>query len=198
MKKTILLLFAMISILASTPLYAEQKVPLGIDHVSVKLDYMRYTDFKLPNHNLKIGPYIGLEAYKKIKPTLYAGLGIGYTKLSDDAGGYLNLDFTGVPVELNAKCVFPVARNITLDGGLGLCYFFWYAEINDSFGTSDSGGVFGGQFFMDLNYNMGPYFFGLNMKYQFTNEEKIFSGTDLESTVKFNSWRLGGQLGVKF
>lgn len=198
MKKKILFLFAMISILASTPLYAAQKVPLGIDNVSVKLDYMRYTDFKLPNHNLKIGPYIGLAAYKKIKPNIYAGLEIGYTKLSDDAGGYLNLDYTGVPVELNAKCIFPVSRDITLDGGLGLCYVFWHAEVNDYFGTSDSGGVVGGQFFMDLNYNMGAYFFGLNMKYQFTGEEQIFAGTDLESPVKFNNWRAGGQIGVKF
>jgi hypothetical protein len=59
--------------------------------------------------------------------------------------------------------------------------------------------LFGGQFFIDLNYKFNQWFLGINAKYQITEDFEEWGhpyGLDLDHNL--NNWRIGGQIGFWF
>jgi hypothetical protein len=215
MKKfTVLLMVVAVALLAGTA-QAEQRYPLGFGNVAIKVDYLRFTDSQADDLGIANAPYIGAEVYFPVWNNLYLGLESGYAWSSGsktftfrDFDNFdqqidvkVDLDVDYVPIELNVKYVFPLCTSWTLDIGGGVSYNYFNIDAsaqidggNEFFG-GDSDWLFGGQFFADVNYKMGPWFFGANIKYQIT-EDLSFSGLDTD--VSASNFRVGGQLGFMF
>jgi len=194
MKK--LMLVCLVGVLAVAPavVCGAERAPLGDGNLAVKVDYLEFTDNDFDNTDLDSGAYVGLEGFFELTHNLYLGGEVGYVKTEDSVndifGVDVDLDLTYVPVELNAKYAIELAPQFVFDLGGGICYN--YAKLEASVGGSsedDDEWLFGGQFFVDLDYTLNSVFFGINAKYQMTEE---WDGT------AFDNWRIGGQVGIMF
>ena len=184
MKKFLLILVIVALVCTASTVYAAEKAPLGIGNLAVKLDWISFTDNDLDTLNLDSGFYIGLEGYGMIVQNLYLGMESGWTNIDGDFGSEL----TYVPIELNLKYAVPAAQNLAFDIGAGVSYN--YGEFKMA-GDSIDDWMFGGQFFVDLNYTIDQFFIGISGKYQLEEDFKDYD-------FNCNNWRLGGQIGVMF
>ncbi|MGB9715576.1 MAG: hypothetical protein ACPL1G_04120 [Thermodesulfovibrionales bacterium] len=175
MKKLVLsfligLIFLTFSSTSST--YAEQKSPLGLWNLVMKLDYINFTE------DSDNGIYAGIEGFYEILPNLYLGAEVGYADSISE-------DDIFIPIELNFKYALKIKPDLVLDIGAGGSYN--YADDEDR----GSDWVFGIQFFGDLHYMINNFFIGINVKYQVTEHFE-------SSSYDFNNLRLGGQFGILF
>lgn len=172
--------------------HAEKRYPLGFGNVALKVDYLRFTDSEVDDLDLANAPYIGVEFFFPVwSPNFYLGLESGYAWSSGEPFGGVDLDLDYVPIELNAKYVFEINPCWTFDLGGGISYNYLNIDVSGLFRGSEDDWLFGGQFFADLNYKTGPWFFGTNIKYQLTE--------DIDDVdVSANNFRVGGQFGFMF
>ena len=195
MKK--LMLFCLIGafLMASTVVLAQEKAPLGVGNLALKVDYIAFTENDLEDADVDSGLYLGIEGFGEVTPNLYLGLEVGYAV---NVEGDLDIEFfsdepdvdlTYIPVEVNLKYAAEVSPHFIIDFGAGVSYN--YAEIEVEGSDDEDEWLFGGQFFVDLNYTFDAFFLGINGKYQITEE-----GDDLD--VSFDNWRIGGQIGFFF
>ncbi|MDO8724318.1 MAG: outer membrane beta-barrel protein [Syntrophales bacterium] len=188
-----LFLFTLIGafVMASSAVYAAEKVPLGNSNVAVKLGSITFTDNVWEELDVDNGLYVGLEGYGKIAPNLYLGMEIGYANPDDNYAGY-RAEVTFVPVELNLKYAVEAAPNLTIGFGAGVSSNYAKVEVSDyRYYYDQDDWLFGGQFFADLNYKRDQFFVGINGKYQATEDFK-------NKDVNFNNWRIGAQVGLMF
>ena len=195
MKKLLLVSFLFVMVLGSSAAFAAEKASLGAGNVALKLDYISFTESELKDTEVDTGFYIGLEAYGEITPNLYLGAEVGYAN-PDGSVGIVDTEATFVPIELNLKYAFKAAPNLAIDIGAGVSYNFAKVEttasaLGISLSDSEEDWLFGGQFFVDLNYTVNQFFIGVNAKYQLTED---FEDAD----VNFSNWRIGGQVGIRF
>lgn len=184
MKKFALILLVFGLIVSSSTVFAQEKAPLGVGNLAVKVDYISFTDGDLEDVDLDTGVYVGLEGYARILTApLYLGIEAGYANPDGD----FDTELTYVPVELNLKYAIPAAQTFVIDLGAGASYN--YAKFDN--GDSEDDWLFGGQFFIDANYTSGGFFIGINGKYQLTDEFEDFD-------VELSNWRVGGQIGIMF
>jgi hypothetical protein len=207
MKKLFLFSLMMAFILASSTVYAEQKAPLGIGNIAVKLDYINFTDDVLKDSDVDTGLYVGLEGYGEIVPNLYLGAEVGYTNPDGNVDmdvyvpygivhGHADTDLTFVPIELNLKYAIKAVPNLVIDFGAGGSYNYvkekaTVSALGISISDSTDDWLWGGQFFADLNYTINQFFIGVNAKYQLTEDVKDYN-------YNYNNWRVGGQIGIMF
>lgn len=202
MKRLCLFSLITVFVLATTSLYAAERLPLGNGELAVKVDYINFPKSDIKDLDLDQGVYVGLEAYGKMAPHLFLGVESGYvfdtgdaTLFSDQVGRHFHTDTTliYVPIELNLKFVFEPAQNLVLDFGGGGSYNYARikAEESDFDVIDEEQWLWGGQVFADINYKMGPYFIGVNGKYQWTEAFE-------HGGPKLDNWRVGGQIGVLF
>lgn len=196
MKK--LCIFSLIAVftLATTSLYAADRLPFGNGDLAVKVDYINFPKSGIKDLDLDQGVYLGMEAYGKIVPHLFIGLESGYVFDTGDATLFnVHTDTTliYIPIELNLKFAFKPAQNLLLDLGGGGSYNYARikAEKNDFNFLDEEHWLWGWQVFGDMNFQMGPYFIGLNGKYQWTEEFK-------NGGPRLDNWRVGGQIGLLF
>lgn len=197
MRKFILLCLVVVFVMAPMVAFAQGKAPLGASHLAVKVDSIQFTEDDIEDADVDSGLYLGVEGFAEVVPNVYLGAEVGYAFIQ--SGDFfeihfadtLDVDLTYVPVEVNLKYAAEVTPRLIVDFGAGISYN--YAEIEVSNGESDSEDewLFGGQFFVDLNYTFDNFFLGINGKYQITEE-----GDDLE--MSFDNWRIGGQIGILF
>jgi hypothetical protein len=207
MKKLFLFSLMVAFILASSTVYAEQKAPLGIGNIAVKLGYINFTDDVLKNVDLDTGLYVGLEGYGEIAPNLYLGAEVGYvnpdSSLDEDVYDpyygtvhvHADTELTFVPIELNLKYAIKAVPNLVIDFGAGGSYNYVKVEatasaLDLSISESTDDWLWGGQFFADVNYTINQFFIGVNGKYQLTE--------DFKDSYDYNNWRVGGQIGIRF
>ena len=214
MKRFSVILMVLAVVLIAGMAQAGERYPLGYGNMAIKVDYLRFTDNDMDDLGLANAPYIGAEFYFPVfVPSFYLGLEVGYAWSSGDRkftfldvrglpiDVKVDLDVDYVPIELNAKYVFELSNCWAFDfgGGISANYFSLdtSADINGATVNfdGDSDWLFGGQFFMDLNYKTGPWMFGANMKYQLTDDIS-FNGFDTD--VSASNFRVGGQLGYMF
>ena len=188
MKKFLLMLLIAAFLCTASTVYAAEKAPLGVGNLAVKLDWIKFTDSVIKDADVDSGFYIGLEGYGMIVQNVYLGLEAGWTNPSGNYMG-VDTDLTYVPIELNLKYAVPAAQSLAFDLGAGISYN--YAKEKASGFGSDNDWMFGGQFFVDLNYTIDQFFIGISGKYQITEDFKDFD-------YNYNNWRLGGQIGVMF
>jgi len=195
MKKMVLFLFIAGFIMTSSTLFAAEKLPLGEGNIAVKMDWIKFTESDLKDVGVDSGFYIGLEGYGLVADdNFYIGLEAGYTNTSGDfmdpVAGSTGTRLTYVPIEANLKYAVAASRNVAFDIGAGLSYNYAKFKI---YGDSAHDWMFGGQFFMDLNFTIQQFFLGVSGKYQIGEDFK-------KDNRKFscNNWRLGGQIGVMF
>jgi len=199
MKKVMLLCLIGAFLMTSTVVSAQEnqeKAPLGAGNLALKVDYIAFTENDLEDLDVDSGLYLGIEGFGEIAPNLYLGLEVGYAFVQsgdffdlDLFSDKLDVDLTYIPVELNAKYTAEVSPHFVIDFGAGLSYNYAKIDVQDV--VDESEWLFGGQFFVDLNYTFDQFFLGINGKYQLTEE-----GDDLE--VSFDNWRIGGQIGFFF
>jgi hypothetical protein len=213
MKKfTVLLIVAVVAVLAGSA-QAEQRYALGFGNLALKVDYLRFTDSQADDLGIANAPYIGVEFFFPVWNNLYLGVESGYAWSSGDRSftflgldgqrfnANVNVDVDYVPIELNAKYVFEINPCWTFDIGGGVSYNYFNLDVsgdinggNEAFG-GDSDWLFGGQFFADVNYKMGPWFLGANIKYQITEDISL---RGFDSDVSASNFRVGGQVGFMF
>ena len=192
MKKFILSCLIGAFVMTSTVLSAQEKVPLGAaGNVALKVDYIAFTEDDFEDADS--GLYLGLEGMGEITSNLLLGFEFGYAVNIQGEMEFLDrkrdVDLTYIPIELNLKYASEVSPLFLMGVGAGISYN--YAKIDVEHGGDLDDGLFGGQLFVDLNYTFDRFFFGVNGKYQITQE-----GDDLE--VSFDNWRIGGQIGGFF
>lgn len=214
MKKLSVLVLVAAMVLLAGLAQAQQRYPLGFSNFAVKVDYLRFTDSNADDLGIADAPYIGAEFFFPVLiPNFYLGIESGYAWSSGDEtftfidgiGRRINfttdLDVGYVPIEFNAKYVFELPGNWTFDIGGGISYNYFDIDSSEiivdgrEFFAGDSDWLFGGQFFADVNYKMGPWFFGGNIKYQIT-EDLSLPGYDTD--VSASNFRVGGQVGWMF
>ncbi|NLI82994.1 MAG: porin family protein [Deltaproteobacteria bacterium] len=199
MRKIVFLLVAAAMVFMVPSVEAQQAYPLGRANVALKLDYLRFTSSEVEDLGLENAMYIGGEVFFPVWRALYLGLETGYAWSSGDVdvfGFDVDLDLGYVPIEFNAKYVFELSPCLTLDFGAGI--FYSYLNIDASvngLSADEDDWVFGGQFFADLNYKVGRWFVGANIKYQIT-EDISLGGIDTD--VSADNFRVGGQVGFLF
>jgi len=200
MKRLSLFLLIIAFVLSASAVYAEQKAPLGIHNLVVKLDYINFTDDTADNLDVDEGFYIGIEDYgEMIVPNLYLGAEVGYTNPDGEATVFIpflgifvvDTELIYVPIELNLKYAIEHIPNFVFNFGAGVSYNYVRGEIG---GFDEGDWVFGGQFFADLTYKFYQFFIGGNGKYQITEETDFGIGGD----VNMNNWRIGGHIGIMF
>jgi hypothetical protein len=200
MKRLFLFSLIFIFVLASTIVYAEEKpalekAPLGIGNLSLKMDYISFSDNKLENLGLDDSFYTGLEGSVKIYPNLYLGAEIGYANPDSNAkvdGNKITTDLRFIPVELNLRYAVQTYPNFVVGFGGGVCYDYVEAKVSGNGLKSGDDWLFGGQFFADLNYTIGTnLFLGVDAKYQLTDDFEDWN-------TNFSNWRIGGHIGIRF
>ena len=200
MKRLCLFSLIFIFVFASTIAYAEEKpasekAPLGIGNLSLKMDYISFSDDNLEDLGIDDAFYVGLEGYAKIYPNLYLGAEVGYANPDSNIeidGDDVRTDVTFIPVELNLKYAVQAYPNFVVGFGAGVSYNYVETEISGNGRDEEDDWLFGGQFFADLNYTIGTnLFLGVDAKYQLTD--------DLEHwDTNFSNWRIGGHIGIRF
>ena len=211
--RKLLLLSTVIAVvmLLGTNAHAE-KFDLGAG-VAVKVDYFHFLDSIIGAVNAQDGVYVGVEAYKQLLfPNFYLGLEAGWTGTSGTlnptpagdnifglTGGTYHADITYVPIELNAKYIFPLSPcwNLGIGGGASINYVDVNATGTGFDGITVNGFLPGGQFFGELNYKYQNWYFGINVKYQLTAQEGI-SLYNYSTSVTGDNIRVGGQIGLTF
>lgn len=200
MKRFALLSILFALILVTSPVYAVTcNIGAG---VALKADYIHFTDSNISDLlNAEDGYYVGFEAYKQLFiPNFYLGVESGYARSTngEDSNQLFVTanELTYVPIELNAKYVFSINPCLNVDIGAGVSYNYFEVEIENFFGhISDHDWVFGGQFFLDINYViMENFFVGIGAKYQLTDDSSIFGIND----TNLNNIRAGVQIGYNF
>lgn len=199
MKRLFLFSLIVVFVLASTIANAAEKpplekAPLGIGNLGLKLDYIGFTEDNLEDLGVNDAFYVGLEGYAKISPNLYLGGEVGYANPDGHGkidGNEVDTDVTFIPIELNLKYAAQAYPNFVVGFGAGVSYNYVEADVSGSGIKGGDDWLFGGQLFVDLNYTVGNLVFGVDAKYQLTDD---FEGWDAD----FNNWRIGGHIGVRF
>ena len=205
MKKVILLSFCIVLMLAATSAYAADRNALGKGNVALKVDYFSFTEDVFDGIDLEDGVYVGLEGSLALMPNLYLVAEAGWAGTSNDEDiivfgrrTNVDIDVTYVPVELNLKYAVEFAPRWVFGIGAGASYNYFNIDVDiDRTSGDEDDWLWGGQAFADLNYKMGSWFFGINGKYQFTEDIELGSD-DEETDTNANNWRFGAQLGVMF
>ncbi len=196
MKKLCLFSLTIIFVLVSTVTYAAERAPLGMGNLAVKLDYLNFTDDLVDDFDVDDAFYVGLEGYGEIAPNLYIGAEVGYANPDGDILG-IDTEITFVPIEVNLKYAIKPDPNLVIDFGAGVSYNYVDEDLSyRSESVSEDDWLFGGQFFVDLNYKFSKFFIGLNAKYQITEEFEEWSLDIADHNL--NNWRVGGQIGIMF
>jgi len=204
MKKLILFCLIGVFVMTSTVVFAQEKAPLGIGNLALKVDYIAFTEDDLDDLDVDSDLYLGIEGFYEVSPNFYLGLEVGWTNPEGDVYD-VDTELTYVPVELNLKYAAEVSPHFVIGFGAGVSYNYAEIELDAATGTfedietgeelgssvDEDEWLFGGQLFLDLNYTFDAFFFGINGKYQLTEE-----GDDLD--VSFDNWRIGGQIGFFF
>lgn len=199
-KRTVLLFTVLVFFAAVATAQAQQRYPLGGGNVAFKLDYLRFTDGDVKDLSLENAVYFGGEFYVPVfNPNFYLGVEVGYAWSSGDVnvlGFDVDVDLDYVPIEFNAKYAFELDPCLVLALGAGISYNYLNidADVN-GFSAGDSDWLFGGQFFADLNYKMGQWFLGANVKYQITEDVTL---GEIETDTSASNFRVGGQVGFMF
>ena len=189
-------------VLVFSSAYAEvrgpSRDPLGFGNFALKVDYINFTENDLEDLDVDTAAYVGIEGYGLIAPNLYLGIEVGYANPDGGARGFdydIDTDVTFAPSELNLKYAVNVTPNLVFDFGGGISTT--YVEVEQTVTTpydiifiTDSDWLFGGQFFVDMNYTANQFFMGINAKYHVTE--------DFEDFTNFSNWRIGGQIGIRF
>jgi len=189
-------------VLVFSSAYAEvrgpSRAPLGFGNFALKVDYINFTENDLEDLAVDTAAYVGIEGYGLIAPNLYLGIEVGYANPDGGARGFdydIDTDVTFAPSELNLKYAVNVTPNLVFDFGGGISTT--YVEVEQTVTTpydiifiTDSDWLFGGQFFVDMNYTANQFFMGINAKYHVTE--------DFEDFTNFSNWRIGGQIGIRF
>jgi len=204
MKKVFLVLVAISFIAITSVAFGAEKVLIGNGNIALKMDYLHFTENALDDLDNADCFYVGLEAYNKITSNLYVGMEIGYANSEGEARVTnvelervkADTELTFVPIELNLKYAIDITPRLVMDFGAGVSYNWMKEEISGR-GTSvsEDDWLWGGQLFAALNYKIDRFFFGINAKYQLTEDFEIDNN---ETDVNANNWRIGGQVGIMF
>lgn len=210
MRKIILLSFCFIFLFPAVCAYAQESIPLGRGMVALKVDYAKFSESDIKDFDTESGPYVGLEAFGRIAPNVYLGGEIGYYNSDgnvnllfyepmSDSVLFFNADteMTYVPIEINVKYKVSDAKNTgSLVVGAGISYNYLNVEASAvGLSVDEDDWLFGAQAFLELNLEFHQFYFGINGKYQITDEMEIGK---IDTDVNGNNWRVGGQIGIKF
>lgn len=100
-----------LSLIASANAYSQEKLPLGNCHITIKLDYLLFTDNQLNQLGENDDLYAGFEGYRKVAPNLYLGGEVGQGANVSIFGE----DIFFVPIELNTKYALEVSPDLVVD-----------------------------------------------------------------------------------
>lgn len=206
-----LVFFVLIALVFFTPLaYAQQRAPLCAGQLELKVDYLWFSDDAFEDLKLDNGIYVGLAGWVPVlSPNFFVGAEVGWagTKTDDDINtrfGSLDteLEVTYVPVELNAKYVFPINPCLMFSLGAGVSFNYFNLDVDvDGSSNNEDDWVFGGQFFADVTYRFcnSPWFVGAGVKYQVTDDLEYHDDDhDIETNVSASNFRTGVRVGMMF
>lgn len=198
MKKFVLFSILLTLIVATQPVYAATS-DLGAD-VALKVQYFHLMDDSFGDLDASDGVYVGIAAYKQLlMSNFFLGMEVGWAGTSGEPVAFgipFDVEVNYVPIEFNAKFVFPIMDCVDFDfgGGFSINYFDLKIEALGA-SASQNDWVWGGQFFADINYTFNNFFVGIGAKYQLT-EDLSLGGINTDSGA--DNVRAGVQIGMKF
>lgn len=164
--------------------------PLGYSHISVTTGLAIFTDGNVDDLGIDDGNYLGVAAYVALNPRVYLGLEVN--RLEEEGrspAGRIELEF--MPIELNLKYSKSVNDYIVLDLGGGVSKTSVEEVIRNPGKSRRAGWQHGLQAFAGLNFLMGDFFAGFNVKWQTMDDFKA-------SSYDYNNIRLGFRAGIIF
>jgi len=209
MKKYLVLSVFFLILSSAANAHAVQNIRHESGFAALKMDYLKFTDNDLKKFGPEDGPYVGLEAYALMRPHWYVGAEIGY--FNRDSCGCVfvyggdgspvmcdvDKELTIVPIELNVKYnTGYLTDTASLMIGAGVSYN--YAKLEASaidLNIHKKDWLIGAQISLDVNFEFNRFFLGINGKYQVTEKMQI---KDIDTDVKIDNWRVGGQIGMRF
>ena len=98
MKKFMLLCLIGAFVMTSAVVSAQEKAPLGVGNLALKVDYISFTENDLEDLDVDSGLYLGIEGFGEVTPNLYLGLEVGYAFIQ--SGDFFDLFDTELDVDL--------------------------------------------------------------------------------------------------
>ena len=159
-----------------------EEVTLGL-----KVGMIGFTSTAADELNVDSGPYVGLEAFRKISERLHLGGEIGYARSSGSIP-LVETELTYVPIELNLKYAAAVTQRMdfTLGGGFSYNYVRFEADCLGTCFDSEEDWHPGLQLFGGVQFNALRFLLGVEGKYQVSEERDL------------DNWRLTAQAGYRF
>lgn len=171
--------------------------------VRIKMAYLGFTDSILDDYRIDHPTYVGLEAYWRVHPQLYAGGEVGFANRDSSAtivdgttSSLAETEITYVPIELNVINILSFGARIQTRFGIGVSYNYVRIESDPLPGgvmlkssDDDKEWLIGGQLFADIDYHINNFFVGLDLKLQITKD------WDAED---YSNGRVGGHVGWRF
>ena len=216
MKRFLLLSMLVFSLVFAASTVSAETCPMG-GGFAVKVDYFHFFDSAIKSSNAQDSVYVGGEYYHQFFfPNFLLGIEAGWAgpsgTFTDNSLGFpisQDTDITYVPIELNMKYVMPLSPcfNFALGGGVSANYMNVDVTLTTpllpgvSVNGSDSQWLFGGQFFGELNYKYQCWEFGIDAKYQLTNEKNFnfgAGGVTATQSLSGDNLRAGGHIRFLF
>jgi hypothetical protein len=159
-----------------------EEVTLGL-----KAGMIGFTSTAAEELDIDSGPYLGLEAFRKISERLHLGGELGYARSSGSIP-LVKTELTYVPIELNLKyaAVATPWVDFTLGGGFSYNYVKFEADCLGNCFDSEEDWHPGLQLFGGARFNVLRFLLGVEGKYQVSEERDL------------DNWRLTAQAGYRF
>lgn len=213
MKRFILFSLIAVLIFASTSALAA-----NIDRdtkVAIKVDWLTFTDDLLADTGSNEALYVALDMRSPLTENFDIGMEIGYIKFAGDITGPKEIsgksgNFIGtwenniryIPIEVNLSYSRDFDSFVyTLGAGISGNFVDLDVDVIDTSGVpftfrdDESAWLLGAQIFVDLSFEGESYFFGIDGKYQFVEEQDFFNKW-LE--INFSNFRTGIHIGKHF
>jgi hypothetical protein len=188
MKKRIfqLVLFAVLPALFAAGAQAAEAGMAGVT-LGLKAGVIGFTSTAAEDLGVDSGPYLGLEAFRRISERLSLGGELGYARSSGSIP-LVKTELTYVPIELNLKYAAAASPwvDFTLGGGISYNYVRFEADCLGICFDSVEDWHPGLQLFGGVQLNAPPYLLGAEGKVQVSEEKDL------------DNWRLTAQAGYRF
>lgn len=162
---------------------------LSKKHFALKMAELTFQSSLLEEEKIERGLYFGIEGALKISKRTFFTMEIGYLNSSGTNMWKVKNEIIFIPLELNLKHRFNIAKRLNFNIGYGLMdsYVKFKSKYDRELDRSA-----GFQVFFDVNYNFKKSYIGITLKKQimFSFGKEIHKREELGNS-DYNNYRIG-------